>query len=294
MQVEPMRIARDLVRPNALGRVGLRKELPNLAVWSAVVCFLVLVFFPIVYLVIMSFKSYGQIIENFWAMPNPWMLGNYVHGWEVISPYLLNTILLVAVATAVTIVCTSLGSYAFSRHEFPGKQVFYFALLGLMMIPSILTLLPRYILAKDMGLLDTPWVLILPWAAQSMAFGVLLCRSFFSTLPEELFEAGRIDGATEWQLYWHIAVPLSYPILVTLAVVNSFEHYNDYIWPLLTITTKTNQVVSVGLTEFDSFDVIEFGPKFAAYVIASLPLVAMFLFGMRYFIRGMTAGAIKA
>ena len=92
----------------------------------------------------------------------------------------------------------------------------------------------------------------------------------------------------------HVAVPLSYPIMVTLAIVSAFEHYNDYIWPLLTISTRAHQVVSVGLTEFDSFDLIEFGPKFAAYVIASLPLVAMFLFGMRYFIRGMTAGALKA
>src|SRR5436190_495015 len=88
----------------------------------------------------------------------------------------------------------------------------FFPIVCLVMIPSSLTLLPRYVLVKDLGMLDTPWVLMLPWTAQSMAFGVLLCRSFFATLPEELFEAGRIDGASELQLYRHVAVPLSYPI----------------------------------------------------------------------------------
>ena len=169
----------------------------------------------------------------------------------MISPYLVNTITLVAASTVITVVFSSLASYAFARHRFPGKNLFFFGLLGLMMIPSTLTLVPRYVLVKDLGMLDTPWALILPWAAQSMAFGVLLCRGFFASLPEELFEAGRIDGAGEWQLFRHVAVPLSYPILVTLAVVNSFEHYNDYIWPLLTISTKAHQVVSVGLTEFE-------------------------------------------
>ena len=289
-----MEITRQVDMSRVTARQARRPWLPNAVVWVVLILFLVLVFFPIVYLIVMSFKSYGQIIDRFWAAPDPWMLGNYTHGWEVISPYLLNTITLVAASTVITVICSSLASYAFARHRFPGKNIFFFGLLGLMMIPPSLTLVPRYVLVKDLGLLDTPWALILPWAAQSMAFGVLLCRGFFASLPEELFEAGRIDGANEWQLFRHVAVPLSYPILVTLAVVNSFEHYNDYIWPLLTISTKAHQVVSVGLTEFDSFDMIEFGPKFAAYVIASLPLAALFLFGMRYFIRGMTAGALKA
>jgi ABC-type glycerol-3-phosphate transport system permease component len=269
------------------------RKLPNVANWCTVTILLLLVFFPIVYLLIMSFKSYGEIIASFWSLPNPWVFDNYARGWTVIAPYVVNTIPLVAVATFLTVVCSSLGSYAFARHRFPGKEFFYFLLLALMMVPSMLTLVPRYVLVKQLGLIDTPWVLILPWSAQSVAFGVLLCRSFFATLPEDLFEAGRIDGASEWQIYRLIAVPLSYPILVTLAVVDAFDHYNDYIWPLLSIATKANQVVSVGLTEFDSFDVIEFGPKFAAYVIASVPLIILFLLGMRYFIRGITAGALK-
>lgn len=289
-----MEITRRIETPQVAVRPGGRPWAPNAAVWATLVVLLLLVFFPIVYLIIMSFKSYGQIIDRFWSLPQPWLLDNYTRGWEVIAPYLVNTITLVAASTVITVVFSSLASYAFARHRFPGKNIFFFALLGLMMVPSTLTLVPRYVLVKDLGLIDTPWALILPWAAQSMAFGVLLCRGFFASLPEELFEAGRIDGASEWQLFRHVAIPLSYPILVTLAVVNSFEHYNDYIWPLLTISTKAHQVVSVGLTEFDSFDMIEFGPKFAAYVIASLPLAALFLFGMRYFIRGMTAGALKA
>ena len=109
-------------------------------------------------------------------------------------------------------------------------------ILALLMVPGILTLIPAFVLVRDLGLLNTPWALILPWTAGGQVFGILLCRSFFATLPQDLFDAAKIDGAGEIEQYWRIALPLSWPILVTLAIMHLVSTYNDFIWPLLTIS----------------------------------------------------------
>ncbi|HLH73471.1 MAG TPA: carbohydrate ABC transporter permease [Chloroflexota bacterium] len=262
---------------------------------ALVLLILFLVFLPIFYLVIFSFKNNAQIYANFWALPDPWILRNYALGWGAIQKSLLNSISLSLASTVLLVLFAGMAGYAFARHRFPAKEPLYYSFLALMMIPTVLTLIPRYLLVKSLGLVDTPWVLILPWMAGNMAFGILLCRGFFATLSEELFEAGRIDGATEIQLFGYLAIPLSLPILVTLGIVHAFQSYNDYIWPLITINSNDLQVVTVALTTFNSgYGIIDYGPRFAGYLLSAIPLLIMFLFGMRYFIRGLTAGALKA
>ncbi|MCC6176686.1 MAG: carbohydrate ABC transporter permease [Chloroflexi bacterium] len=257
--------------------------------------FLVLTFLPIVYLTIFSFKNNAQIYGNFWALPSPWIFSNYADGWRAISRFVFNSVWMSLVSTLLTVLFAGLASYAFARHRFPGREPLYFSFLALMMIPAVLTLIPRYMLVKSMGIVDTPWVLVLPWMASDLPFGILLCRGFFATLAEDLFEAGRLDGASEWRLFTSIAVPLSLPILVTLGIVHAFRCYNDYIWPLITISRNDLQVVTVGLTAFNAgYGIINYGPRFAGYLLSAVPLLIMFLLGMRYFIRGLTAGALKA
>lgn len=147
---------------------------------------------------------------------------------------------------------------------------------------------------RDLGLLNTPWALILPWTAGGQVFGILLCRTFFATLPQELFDSAKIDGASEIDLYARIALPLSWPIIVTLAIMHLVATYNDFIWPLLTISSPKLQVVTVGLTQFTSqYGITDWGPRMAAYVLAALPLVVLFTFGMRYYVQGLTSGALK-
>ncbi len=270
-------------------------SLTQIGILSGLSILLLLVFLPILYLVIFSFKNNAQIYASFWGAPNPWIWSNYADGWRAIQRSMFNSVWLALASTVLTVLTSALAGYAFARHRFPGKEPLYYSFLALMMIPTVLTLIPRYLLVKNMGIVDTPWVLILPWAAGDQAFGILLCRSFFATISEELFEAGRLDGATELQLFARIATPLALPILVTLAIVHAFRSYNDYIWPLITINSSDQQVVTVALTQFNAgYGLIDYGPRFAGYLLAALPLLLMFLLGMRYFIRGLTAGALKA
>jgi multiple sugar transport system permease protein len=209
--------------------------------------------------------------------------------------YIFNSLLFGTVSVAAVVVLSSLAGYVFARLRFPGKEFLYVLILTLMMIPGVLTLIPAFVLVRQLGLIDTPWALILPWTAGGQVFGILLCRSFFGTLPQELFEAGRIDGATELQLYSRVALPLSWPILVTLAIMHFVSVYNDFTWPLVTITDPAKQVVGVGLRQFvNQFGVVDIGAQMAGYTVSVIPLLILFTFGMKYYIQGVTAGALKA
>ena len=256
---------------------------------------LIFTFVPIAYLIILALKDNGQIYGRFWSLPRPYRWENFWLGWQVIWRPMINSILTSGTAMVGTLLFASLAGYVFARHRFPGKEFLYTGILALLMIPPILTLVPAYVLILTMGLENTYWALILPWTSGGQVFALLLCRSFFATLPEEFFDAARIDGATELQSFWRIAVPLSIPILVTVAVVRLVATYNQFMWPLVVISSPSRQVVAVALTQFTSeIGVTDIGPRMAAYILAAVPLIILFSFGMRHYVRGLTAGGLKA
>ena len=263
--------------------------------YAVLLILLVVTFVPIIYLVALSLKDNGQIYGRFWSMPDPYRWENFALGSLAIWRAVLNSILTSGSSTAATVVLASLSGYVFARHRFPGKELIYTGILALLMIPPILTLIPAYVLILNMGLENTYWALILPWTSGGQVFALLLCRSFFATLPEEFFDAARIDGASELQSFAQIAVPLSAPILVTVAVVRLVTTYNQFMWPLVVISSPKRQVVAVALTQFTSeIGVTDLGPQMAGYILASIPLIVLFSFGMRHYVRGLTAGGLKA
>src|SRR6478735_11561256 len=255
---------------------------------------LILSFATIALMLFLSLKDNGQIYGRFWSFPDPIRWENYRDGWRVMRRYVINSLVYSLVSVVFTVFLSSLSGYVFARHRFPGKELIYVTVLALLMVPGVLTLIPAFVLVRDLGLINTPWALILPWTAGGQIFGILLCRSYFATLPQDLFDAAKVDGASEWEQYARIALPLSWPILVTLSIMHLVSTYNDFIWPLLTITDPKIQVVTVGLTQFrNEFGTVNWGPRMAAYGVASLPLVILFAFGMRYYVRGLTSGAVK-
>ena len=267
----------------------------RVSAWAVLGILLFLTFVPIVVMLILSLKDNGQIYARFWATPRPYRWENYAYGFAGIWRFAVNSIITSGISTAITVVLSAVSGYVFARHRFPGKEVIYTAVLALMMIPPLLTLIPAYVLVYQLGLVNTPWALILPWASGGQVFGILLCRSFFSTLPQDFFDAARIDGASEIQALYHVAVPLSRSILVTLAIMRLIATYNNFIWPLVAISDLSKQVVAVGLTQFaSSAGVTDLGPQMAAYVYATIPILLIFLFGMRYYIQGLSTGGLKA
>jgi len=287
----PTSQTQELSRP---GRARWKPVLNQTGLILVLGVLLVFSFVTIVLMVFLSLKDNGQIYGRFWSPPDPIIWENYRTSWETMRRYVFNSLIYSFASVAGVVFLSSLSGYVFARHKFPGKEGIYLMILALLMVPGILTLIPAFVLVRDLGLLNTPWALILPWTAGGQVFGILLCRTFFATLPQDLFDAAKIDGAGEIEQYRRIALPLSWPIMVTLAIMHLVSTYNDFIWPLLTISDPSIQVVTVGLTQFTTeFGIINWGPRMAAYAISSLPLVILFTFGMRYYVRGLTSGALK-
>ena len=272
-----------------------RTNASDVLIYTILVVLVLLTLYPFVFMMITSTKSYTQFLHSYWLPTWPMHIGeNYVAAWNQIRGYLQNTIFVGVVATAGYLISASMAGFVFARYRFPGREFLFSSILILMMIPQILQLIPAFMWVRELGLLDTYWVLILPYIAGGQAYGIFLLRTFFSSLPVELFDVAKIDGANDFQLYRHVALPLSKGILATLAILRFQQIWNDLIWPLITVSTDTMRTITVGLFYFQGGTQTQYGAMFAGYLIASIPLLLLFAFSMKQFMAGLTAGAIKA
>jgi raffinose/stachyose/melibiose transport system permease protein len=272
-------------------RVRQKKDIGKYTVLSILV---VMTFYPVVAMLFMSLKDNPQFIHARWVPTLPFHFENFGYAWTAIHRYVFNSIL-VSAATALGVVALSaLSAYVFARFQFPGRNFMYMAIIALMMIPGILTLVPSFLLVRDLKLLDSYLVMILPWVAGGQPFGILLLRSFFEGLPTELFESARLDGAGELKILQRIALPLSAPVLGTLAIMNITSTWNAVIWPSVTVSSEKYKTIVFGLWGFQGMYYQSWGPLNAAYVVSSIPLLILFAFTSRLFIQGLTSGALKA
>jgi ABC-type glycerol-3-phosphate transport system permease component len=249
---------------------------------------------PLVLMVMLSVKSNADIYSNFWGVPSVIHWEHYTLAWNATRGYLWNTMTVTVISTIGILFFSSLAGYVFARHEFPGRDLLFTGILALMMIPGIMTLTPLFLLVKDLGLLNSHWALILPYIAGGQMLGIFLCRSFIAEISKELVEAARIDGAGEFTIYLHVVLPLLKPVLATIGIMQFFAIYNDFIWPLITISDNRLQVFTVALMIFGAEHSLDMGPQLAGYVIGCIPLVILIAFGMKSFVAGTTAGAIKS
>lgn len=272
-----------------------KEKLIQIIITVITIFILFLAFIPIIMMVVLSLKSNVQIYGNFWSLPWPLHFENYNVAVEMLIRNMLNSGIVVAVSTILTVGLASLSGYVFARLDFPGKNFLFMLIIVLMMIPSVLTLTPLYKLMQDIGLTNSWLALIFPWVSGGQVFGIMLCRTFIGEQPAELFESARLDGATEFQAYYKIAIPLAKPILTTLAIMNMMSFYNDYIWPLIVIDSNAKQVITVAIRVFESATgSIDMGSMVAGYVFATIPLLILFLCGSSFYIEGITSGAIKS
>lgn len=264
--------------------------------------------FPFAMTLMISQKSNAEILTHFWAFPDTLRPEYYTDAYTFIRRYIANSLVNGSVVVAGVVFLSSISGYAFARIPFRGKKQAFLFIIALLMVPGILTLVPSYKWYNMLpflggnnwlgyggeGLLNRRLVLIIPYIAGGQVFGIFLCRTFFEQIPTELFEAARIDGATEFGAYRFVALPLSVPILATLAIMTAVGQYNDYIWPSVAMSDNKLQVFSVGVTLFGVEGNLDQGPQMAGFVIGSVPLIIIFAFGMKYYVEGLTKGGLKA
>jgi len=289
-------------------RPGLARQHKELIVFSILFVLLIITLVPFLMTFLISQKTNAEIYTQFWALPTSLHPEYFADAFAPLRRYMINSVIVCVGALVGVLSLSALSGYVFARMRFPGRDLLYMMLLSLMMIPAILTLIPLFKWIHGFplvggnnvwgeggtGLLNTWFALWLPYWAGGQLFGILLCRSYFESLPESLFEAARIDGASELRVFLTIALPLARPILATLLIMQFVATYNDYIWPLVTISSPDKQVFAVGITSFAAEAQLDLAPQMAGYIIGSIPLIVLFTFGMKAYIEGITAGGLKA
>jgi ABC-type glycerol-3-phosphate transport system permease component len=270
-----------------VGKRGWRRDWPLYVVLTILA---VVTYIPFVFTVINSLKSNTQFFTQFWLPVLPFHLENYARALPAMGQSILNSFSYSIPTLILSLLISGLTGYTFARYRFPGRQILFFAMLALIMIPGILLVIPMFSIVVQLGWGDTIQGVVLPWTAVEIVFGTFLMRTFFETLPQEYFEAARLDGAGEMTLLFRIALPLAIPALATLGILNLLFTWNDIIWPLVAIFDNTRFPVSIGVLAFSSQYGTDYGITFASYVIASLPLVIIFSFTSRRFMEGLSGG----
>jgi len=268
----------------------------QLALHAVLIVLVVLSIYPMFFTLVTSVKDIHQFYHSYFAVTYPFHWGNYGEAWDAIGGYITNTLVVAAASVVIIVAFATLAAYAFARFSFFGKEALFMALLALIMIPDMITLVPTFLVLRDLGLLDRLTSLVAVYVSGGQVVTIFILRQFFASIPAELIDAARIDGASESQVLLRVVLPLSKSILLTVAIMNTLMIWNDYIWPLVTLSDTKLWTISLGLVGFSErfAGMAAWGPLFAGYVIASVPLIAFISFSMRSFISDLTSGALKA
>lgn len=218
---------------------------------------------------------------------------NYIEIFKVVpySRWFLNSTFIAVTQTVLYLFVASLAGYTFSRLRFPGREAIFTLYLATLMVPGEVTLIPKFILMKELHLIDTFAAVILPGAFN--AYGVFLLRQFFMTLPDSLEEAAILDGASYFRIYWNIILPLAGPALATLGLFSFMGAWNDFLWPLIVINSENMKPLSVGLASFHGLYETNWPYLMAASTVALIPIVLIFIVAQKYFVQGIALTGLK-
>ncbi|WP_408924088.1 carbohydrate ABC transporter permease [Corynebacterium marquesiae] len=263
--------------------------------YLGILAVLLLIGLPLFWILMTSFKAKGDIYTNpvNW-LPPVWETENYSDATTRVPfwTYLRNSVLITAVLSIIKIVLGVISAYALAILRFPGRHLVFLLVISSLMVPSEITVISNYALVNSLGWRNTFMGIIVPLAG--VAFGTFLMRNHFLSLPYELVEAARMDGAGPIRLLTKVLLPVSWPTLTAFSVITMVNEWNTYLWPFLMADTEDVAPLQVGLTMLQNNDgVTNWGPVMAATILTILPMVIIFLALQKYMIQGLTTGAVK-
>lgn len=266
----------------------------EVATYAVLIALLFAMLAPIYWIIASSLKP--ESVIRSWPpqwIPNPISFRSYERIFALlpIGRFFLNSGIIAVVMIITNVVFCSLAGYTFARKQFPGRDKIFALILGSMMIPGHIRLIPSYLITQKLGMVDTYQGIILPTAVT--AFGIFMMRQYFKTLPVEVEDAARVDGCSEWGVLFRIVLPMSRPAVVSLALFALVWSLEDFLWPLVVTSTLQMRPLPVGITMFLGLVVYEWGPVTAITAITIIPIIIIYLFLQRQFVRGLTVGAVK-
>ncbi|WP_195783164.1 carbohydrate ABC transporter permease [Priestia megaterium] len=263
-------------------------------VYVGLIVYFIVIAYPLLWMIISSFKSTDELFTHSWSMPHTWLIENYVTAWKSgISSYFLNSVIVTSASCFLTVLVSALGAYGLSRFEFQGKAFVLIICLGGLMLSPQVSLIPLYSIIQKLGIYNTHLALILPYVAYRIPLTILLIRAYFLSIPKELEEAARLDGCTSFGILFRIFIPMSTPILLTTTILTAYYTWNEFMFAIIFIDDDSLRTIPAGLMQFRDALQTDWGVLLAGLTISAAPIVMLFLFMQKYFIRGIANGSVK-
>jgi multiple sugar transport system permease protein len=278
-------------------RAAVRRTAQRTVAHAALIVGSVVMLFPLIWLVSTAFKKSGQewVYPPVW-IPDPIWWRNYIEAMAVLPVgflrVVLNTLTITLTATAGTLFSCSLAAFSFARLRFKGRDFMFTLVISTMILPSAVTLIPQFLIFKTLGWLDSFLPLIVPFWLGSSAFSIFLLRQFFLTIPRELDEAARMDGASNFRIYWSVILPLAKPALATVLIFQVLWRWNDFMEPMIYISSMQNYTIALALRAFQNVRSQRINYLMALSSIQIAPIMILFFLAQKYFIKGITMSGI--
>ena len=251
-------------------------------------------FYPAVWMVLSAFKTNREIFKHPFALPQDWLWSNFAEAWDKggLGGLYLNSVIVTAAAVTITIAVATAAAFAFSRLEFPGRRWLYRLLLIGLLLPPPVVAIPLFAVLRDIGLLNTLSGLILAGSAWSLSLTIFIMHGYFNAIRPDMEEAAMLEGATIWQIFRDISVPMVWPSMLTLAIVNTINIWNELMFALLFTVDDDKRTLPVGLIRFFGRYSTDYSMVFAALTITTVPILALYFLLQRHVIAGLSATAM--
>ncbi len=241
-----------------------------------------------------GFKSNSEIMLNTWALPSEWRWENYFLAWEVgVGKYFFNSIIVTVASVIFTVMISAIAAFALSRFEFKYRELILAVIVGGLMLSPQVGLISLYKLLSSLSIYNTYLALVIPYTAYRIPFTVFLMRSYFISLPREVEDSAYIDGCNSWQVFWHIILPMSRPIIATSALLTAMFTWNEFMFALVFIEDSRLKTIPVGLMNLRGALTTQWSVLLAGLTLSALPMIILFLVFQKQLIRGLTAGSVK-
>ncbi len=282
---------------SAVGSATLGKRVLSVFTQALLIFWAVLVIFPFLWMIMTSFKTNSEILFSPWELPADLQWQNFSNAWNEarIGRYVFNSVIVIAMSLTGTLLVSAMAAYVLARFKFPGNRAIFYLFMAGVMFPVFLGLVPLYFLMSDLHIKDTHYGLALVYIAYSLPFTIFFLVGFFKTLPSEVGEAGIVDGASQFQVFFQIMLPMAKPGLIAMGIFNFLGQWNQYLLPLVLMQDEDKRVLSqgLGMLAIQQGYQNDYGALFAAMTITMIPTLIVYIIFQRRLESGLTAGALK-
>ena len=266
----------------------------NLFVWLVVVVGALVVAFPLYWMFATAVRPKKEIFSGgFDLVPSTFVWSNFSDAWNKLpwDQFYINSIAIAAIAVPITVFINLLAGYTFAKYKFPGRDILFLLMISTLMIPIQVIMVPEFLIVAKLGWVNTWWGVLVPRAAE--AFGLFMVRQFMVSIPDELIEAARLDGAGEFTIFRRVVLPLSWPVIAVLSIFTFMWRWNDFAWPLVVLQEQSSYTVPLGLSLMQGQYFTDWTGLMSMSLLSIIPMMLVFIFFQRYFIQGIASTGLK-